>query len=44
MHKYKANHLEETENIIEKQRFIKDNNEIELLKKHAKLQISVLNI
>lgn len=37
MHKYKANHLEETENIIEKQRFIKDNNEIELLKKACKI-------
>lgn len=37
MHKYKANHLEETENIIEKQRFIKDNNEIELLKKACEI-------
>ena len=37
MHKYKANHLEEPENIIEKQRFIKDNNEIELLKKACEI-------
>ena len=37
MHKYKANHLEETENIIEKQRFIKDNNEIESLKKACEI-------
>ncbi len=37
MQKYKANHLEETEGIIEKQRMIKDENEIELIKKACEL-------
>lgn len=37
MHKYKANHLEETERIIEKQRMIKDDNEIEMIKKACEL-------
>ena len=37
MQKYKANHLEETENIIEKQRLIKDEKEIELLQKACEL-------
>ncbi len=37
MQKYKANHLEETENIIEKQRLIKDEKEIELTKKACEL-------
>ena len=37
MQKYKANHLEETENIIEKQRLIKDEKEIELIKKACEL-------
>lgn len=37
MQKYKANHLEETENILEKQRMIKDENEIECLKKACEL-------
>ena len=37
MQKYKANHLEETENIIEKQRLIKDEQEIEFLKKACEL-------
>lgn len=37
MQKYKANHLEETESILEKQRMIKDQNEIELLKKACEI-------
>lgn len=37
MHKYKANHLEETENLIEKQRLIKDEKEIEYLKKACEI-------
>ena len=37
MQKYKANNLEETENIIEKQRMIKDEHEIELLKKACEI-------
>ena len=37
MQKYKANHLEETENIVEKQRLIKDEQEIEFLKKACEL-------
>ena len=37
MQRYKANRLEETENILEKQRMIKDENEIELLKKACEL-------
>ena len=37
MQKYKANHLEETENIIEKQRMIKDQHEIELLQKACEI-------
>lgn len=37
MHKYKANNMQETENIIEKQRMIKDEEEIEKLRKACKL-------
>ena len=37
MQKYKANHLEETENIIEKQRMIKDEKEIELIQKACEI-------
>ena len=37
MHKYKANNLQETENIIEKQRMIKDEEEIEKLTKACKI-------
>ena len=37
MHKYKANHLDETENIIEKQRMIKDDEEIKLLEKACEI-------
>ena len=37
MQKYKANHLEETDNMIEKQRMIKDEKEIELLTKACEL-------
>ena len=37
MQKYKANHLEETESIIEKQRLIKDEQEIEYLQKACEL-------
>ena len=37
MHRYKINNLEETEGIIEKQRMIKDEEEIELIKKACKL-------
>lgn len=37
MHKYKINSLQETESIIEKQRMIKDEEEIEKIKKACKL-------
>lgn len=37
MHKYKANNMQETENIIEKQRMIKDEEEIEKIRKACKL-------
>lgn len=37
MQKYKANQLEETENVLEKQRMIKDETEIELIKKACEL-------
>lgn len=37
MHKYKINNLEETEGIIEKQRMIKDPEEIELLQKACQI-------
>lgn len=37
MQKYKANHLEETESVIEKQRMIKDEEEIELLQNACKI-------
>ena len=37
MQKYKANHLEETESIIEKQRLIKDEQEIEYLERACEL-------
>lgn len=37
MQKYKANHLEETEGILEKQRVIKDEDEINLLKKACEI-------
>ncbi|MCI8362794.1 MAG: aminopeptidase P family protein [Clostridia bacterium] len=37
MHKYKANNMQETENAIEKQRMIKDEEEIEKLKKACKI-------
>ena len=37
MQRYKANHLEETDNMIEKQRMIKDEKEIELLTKACEL-------
>ena len=37
MQKYKANNLEETENILEKQRMIKDENEIEQITKACEL-------
>jgi len=37
MHKYKANHLEETEHILEKQRMIKDEKEIEYIKKACEI-------
>lgn len=37
MQKYKANHLEETENVIEKQRMIKDEKEIDYLERACKL-------
>lgn len=37
MHKYKANNMQETENIIEKQRMIKDEEEIEKLRKSCKI-------
>ena len=37
MHKYKINNLQETENIIEKQRMVKDNEEIENIRKACEL-------
>lgn len=37
MHKYKANNMQETENIIEKQRMIKDEEEIEKIKKACRI-------
>ena len=37
MHKYKINNLEETENIIEKQRMVKDDDEINNVKKACEI-------
>lgn len=37
MQKYKANHLEETENVIEKQRMIKDEKEIDFIERACKI-------
>ena len=37
MHKYKVNNLVETENMIEKQRMIKDEEEIDNIKKACQI-------
>lgn len=41
--RYRINNMVETEGIIERQRMIKDEEEIENIKKHVKLQTNVLN-
>ena len=43
MHRYKINNLEETEGIIEKQRMIKDPEEIELIEKACKITDDCFN-
>lgn len=43
MHRYKINNLEETEGIIEKQRMIKDPEEIELIQKACKITDDCFN-